>query len=254
MAHVTRESLPPLDGHEANLADYESACRTFAWKDVEGEFEWARTGKVNMAHEAIDRHARSGRKNKLALIYTDGERTEKYTFEDLMRLSSRFAHALTRMGVKRGDRVFVFLPRRAETYIGILGVLKVGAIPSPLFEAFMADAVRDRMQDAQAVALLTTPALLERVPERELPALQHVVLIGGHADRSGHYRSWDKEMEKSGDQFEPVWLEREDPLILHYTSGSTGKPKGALHVQNAMLGHLQTGRWVLDLKETDTYW
>src|SRR5438105_3529518 len=83
----------------------------------------------------------------------------------LMRLSNRFANALTRMGVKRGDRVFVFLPRRPETYIGILGILKVGAIPSPLFEAFMTDAVRDRMLDAGAVALLTTPSLLERVPE-----------------------------------------------------------------------------------------
>jgi acetyl-CoA synthetase len=254
MATLSTEILQPLKGHDANLADYDEACRTFDWKDVDREFDWARTGKVNMAHEAIDRHVRTARKNKLALVYTDGERTEKYTFEDLMRLSNRFANVLTRMGVKRGDRVFVFLPRRAETYIGILGILKVGAIPSPLFEAFMADAVRDRMLDAQAVALLTTPSLLERVPEQSLPALKHVVLVGGHADRTGHHRSWDQEMGKSSDQFEPVWLEREDPLILHYTSGSTGKPKGALHVQNAMIGHAQTGKWVLDLKETDTYW
>lgn len=251
---MPKEALPPVPGTEGNLRDYDATRRSFDWKSVEAAFDWSRTGKINMAHEAIDRHAQGPRKNKLALIYTDGERVDKYTFEDLMRLSNRFANALVRMGVKRGDRVFVFLPRVPETYIGILGVLKVGAIPSPLFEAFMSDAVRDRMVDAAAVALLTNRQLLERVPEKDLPDLKHVVLVGGRGDKSGHYRSFDEEMEKSSDRFEPVWLGREDPLILHYTSGSTGKPKGALHVQNAMIGHYQTGQWVLDLQESDTYW
>jgi len=251
---VPKEALPPAPGTEGNLRDYDEVRRSFDWKSVEAAFDWSKTGKVNMAHEAIDRHARGPRKNKLALLYTDGERVDKYTFEDLMRLSNRFANALVRMGVKRGDRVFVFLPRVPETYIGILGVLKVGAIPSPLFEAFMSDAVRDRMVDAAAVALLTNRHLLDRVPEKDLPDLKHVILVGGRGDKSGHYRAFDEEMEKSSDRFEPVWLGREDPLILHYTSGSTGKPKGALHVQNAMIGHYQTGQWVLDLKESDTYW
>ncbi|MBI1796195.1 MAG: acetate--CoA ligase [Candidatus Eisenbacteria bacterium] len=251
---MAKETLPPVPDSHGLLDDYDRVRAAFRWDDVEREFDWSRTGKVNMAHEAIDRHVAGPRKNKLALLYTDGQRVEKHTFEDLMRLSNRFANALTRLGVKRGDRVFVFLPRTPECYIGILGILKVGAIPSPLFEAFMTDAVRDRMQDAGAVALLTTRALLERVPEGDLPSLQHVILVGGGGAREGRHRSWDTEMDKAGDHFEPVWLEREDPLILHYTSGSTGKPKGALHVQNAMIGHLQTGRWVLDLRETDTYW
>jgi acetyl-CoA synthetase len=114
--------------------------------------------------------------------------------------------------------------------------------------------VRDRMQDAAAVAVLTNRHLLERVPESDLPDLKHVILVGARGDTSGRVRSFDEEIEKSSDRFEPVWLGREDPLILHYTSGSTGKPKGALHVQNAMIGHYQTGRWILDLLETDTYW
>ena len=171
-----------------------------------------------------------------------------------MRLSNRFANALTNMGIKRGDRVFVFLPRLAETYIGILGILKIGAIPSPLFEAFMTDAVRDRMQDAAAIAILTNRHLLERVPLADLPDLKHVILVGGLDERSGKAHAFEEELERSSDRFEPVWLGREDPLILHYTSGSTGKPKGALHVQNAMIGHYQTGRWILDLQEEDTYW
>jgi acetyl-CoA synthetase len=251
---MANEVLPPVPGTNGNLKDYDAAYRSFDWKSVEPEFDWHRTGRVNMAHEAIDRHVRGARKNKLALLYTDGERIERYTFEDLMRLSNRFANALVRMGVKRGDRVFVFLPRQPETYIGILGILKIGAIPSPLFEAFMSDAVRDRMTDAAAVALLTNRHLLERVPEDSLPDLKHVILVGGGGSASGRHRAFDEEMEKSSDHFEPVWLEREDPLILHYTSGSTGKPKGALHVQNAMIGHYQTGKWILDLQETDTYW
>jgi acetyl-CoA synthetase len=251
---MANETLPPVPGTNGNLVDYDAAYRSFDWKSVEPEFDWHRTGRVNMAHEAIDRHALGSRKNKLALLYTDGEHVARYTFEDLMRLSNRFANALVRMGVKRGDRVFVFLPRQPETYIGILGILKIGAIPSPLFEAFMADAVRDRMTDAGAVALLTNRHLLERVPEDALPDLKHVILVGGGGSAAGKHRAFDDEMEKSSERFEPVWLEREDPLILHYTSGSTGKPKGALHVQNAMIGHYQTGKWILDLKETDTYW
>ncbi|HEY3215007.1 MAG TPA: acetate--CoA ligase [Candidatus Eisenbacteria bacterium] len=247
--------LPPVPGTQANLPDYASAYRSFDWKTVECEFDWSKTGKVNMAHEAIDRQAQGARRNKVALLYTDGERVEKYTFDELRRASNRFASALAGLGVQRGDRVFVFLPRVPETYIGILGVLKLGAIPSPLFEAFMTDAVRDRMADAGAVALLTNRALLERVPEGDLPALEHVVLVGDPGDRrGGRYHPFDDLLGRGSEEFEPVWLSREDPLILHYTSGSTGKPKGALHVQNAMLGHFQTGRWVLDLKENDVYW
>ena len=251
---MTREVLPPESEHGANLEDYEKARASFDWKQVEPEFDWFRTGRVNMAHECIDRHCLGPRKNKLALLYTDEKQVQKFTFEDMMRLSNRFANVLVRMGVTKGDRVFVFLPRVPETYVGILGILKVGAIPSPLFEAFMTDAVRDRMADAGAVALLTTRTLLERVPEDDLQSLKHVILVGSSGRKNGRHRGWDDEMDKSSEKFDTVWLGREDPLILHYTSGSTGKPKGALHVQNAMIGHYQTGRWILDLKPTDTYW
>ena len=119
---MAKEVLPPDVDHNGNLDDYDKARAAFDWKQVEPEFDWFRTGRVNMAHEAIDRHCRGPRKNKLALLYTDGQRVEKHTFEDLMRLSNRFGNALVRMGVKRGDRVFVYLPRVPVTYIGILGV------------------------------------------------------------------------------------------------------------------------------------
>jgi len=239
-----------------HLKDYDAERARFSWEGVEREFDWHTTGKVNMAHEAIDRHADSWRRNKVALLYLDDARLEKYTFLDLKRLTDRFANVLRKYGVGRGDRVFLFMPRAPEIYISLLGALKVGAIPSPLFEAFMKDAVRDRMADAQAVAAVTVPHMKDRVPVDELPKLQHVFLAGAKGAPLGRNEvDWDDEMARAPDTLGSVeWLGREDPLILHYTSGSTGKPKGVLHVQNAMLGQLITGKYVLDLHDEDIYW
>jgi acetyl-CoA synthetase len=248
--------LEPTDAPGKHyLADYDAIYKGFKWEDVHQEFDWSRTGKVNMAHEAIDRQVTRGRRNKLALIYTDRERTSRFTFEDMSLQSNRFANVLRKLGVVKGDRVFVFLGRRPELYVAILGTLKIGAIPSPLFEAFMEDAVRDRMSNAEAVALVTSPALLDRVPQWELPTLKHVLLVGASADGlpAGHY-SYDALMDGAEDKAEIEWLTLDDPLIIHYTSGSTGKPKGVLHVQRAMLGHMMTGRWALDFQEDDVYW
>ena len=248
--------LKPVDAPQAHhLSDYEALYSTFHWEDVHKEFDWSTTGKVNMAHEAIDRHLTRGRRNKLALIYTDKEHTARFTFEDLSLQSNRFANVLRKLGVGKGDRVFVFLGRRPELYIAILGIIKVGAIPSPLFEAFMEDAVRDRMANAEAVALVTSPALVERVPQYDLPALKHIILVGASSsDLSEGQYSYEALMDKAEEKAEIEWLTLDDPLIIHYTSGSTGKPKGVLHVQKAMIGHLVTGRWVLDMREDDVYW
>ena len=248
--------LKPVDAPQSHhLSDYEALYSTFHWEDVHKEFDWSTTGKVNMAHEAIDRHLTRGRRNKLALIYTDKEYTARFTFEDLSLQSNRFANVLRKLGVGKGDRVFVFLGRRPELYIAILGIIKVGAIPSPLFEAFMEDAVRDRMANAEAVALVTSPALVERVPQYDLPALKHIILVGASSsDLSEGQYSYEALMDKAEEKTEIEWLTLDDPLIIHYTSGSTGKPKGVLHAQRAMLGHLVTGRWVLDMHEDDVYW
>jgi acetyl-CoA synthetase len=248
--------LRPLDDPQAHhLKDYEAQYASFRWEDIYAEFDWSKTGKVNMAHEAIDRHLTRGRRNKLALIYTDKEHTERFTFEDMALQSNRFANVLRQLGVGKGDRVFVFLGRRPELYIAILGILKIGAIPSPLFEAFMEDAVRDRMANAEAVALVTSRALVERVPQYDLPALKHIILVGAlPSELAEGQKSYEALMERADDKTEIEWLTLDDPLIMHYTSGSTGKPKGVLHVQKAMLGHLVTGRWVLDMREDDVYW
>ncbi|MGO0060580.1 acetate--CoA ligase [Brevibacillus fluminis] len=247
------EKIPATEG-TFNLQDYEQAYANFDWAEVEKAFSWYETGKVNMAYEAIDRHLSTPRKDKVALKYSDATRDESYTFADLSRLSNKFGNVLKSLEINKGDRVFVFMPRSPELYVSVLGTLKVGAIVGPLFEAFMEGAVRDRLEDSEAVAIVTTAALLPRVPVAELPALKHVILVGAEGELANGQVDYQKAMDAASEELEITWVDREDGMILHYTSGSTGKPKGVLHVHNAMIQHYQTGKWVLDLQEDDIYW
>jgi acetyl-CoA synthetase len=238
-----------------NLENYDEMYKQFDWKDSEKEFSWSETGLVNMAYEAIDRHATSFRKNKVALYYRDGSRQEKYTFKEMKDLSNKAGNVLKTYGeVVKGDRVFIFMPRSPELYFTVLGAIKLGAIVGPLFEAFMEGAVRDRLEDSEAKVLVTTPELLKRVPVSELPSLKHIFLIGDNIEETDSLLDFNKKFAEASRKLDIEWVERTDGLILHYTSGSTGKPKGVLHVHNAMIQHYQTAKWVLDLQEEDVYW
>lgn len=236
------------------MKSYEEAVKSFSWSDIEAAFSWAGTGKVNMAYEAIDRHVDNGKGDKIALHYSDNNREESYTFAEMSKQSGKFANVLRRLGIAKGDRVFIFMPRTPELYFSLLGTLKVGAVAGPLFEAFMESAVRDRLQDSGAVAIVTTPALMSRIPRAALPELKHIIVFGDGVEEGDGVIDYRKAMAEASDEAEITYLDREDGLILHYTSGSTGKPKGVFHVQNAMLQHYYTGKIVLDLKENDVYW
>ncbi|MCX2826986.1 MULTISPECIES: acetate--CoA ligase [Bacillus] len=248
------ETLPVIKG-ENNLLNYEETYAGFNWEEVNKNFSWYETGRVNMAYEAIDKHAKSDRKNKVALYYQNGSRKEKYTFKEMKEFSNKAGNVLKNYGdVEKGDRVFIFMPRSPELYFALLGAVKLGAIVGPLFEAFMEGAVSDRLEDSEAKVLITTPELLERVPLNDLPALKTVFLVGENAEEGGKLVAFNPLFEQASNKLQIEWLDREDGLILHYTSGSTGKPKGVLHAQNAMVQHYQTAKWVLDLKEDDVYW
>lgn len=248
------EALPVIKGNY-NLENYESSVESFDWKEAEKNFSWSKSGKVNIAYEAIDRHAESFRKNKVALYYKDPERNEKYTFKEMKELSNQAANVLRAYGnVVKGDRVFIFMPRSPELYFTLLGAVKLGAIVGPLFEAFMEGAVRDRLEDSGAKVLVTTPELLKRVPVDELPNLETIFLVGKNIEENDTYIDLLGKLENASKDFDIEWVDRNDGLILHYTSGSTGKPKGVLHVHNAMIQHYQTAKWVLDLQEEDVYW
>jgi acetyl-CoA synthetase len=239
---------------DANLRSYEEARRGFDWTEVEKQFSWHATGKVNMAYEAIDRHAEAGLRDKVALYYSDATRDEAVTYGKMKTNSNKFGNVLRRLGVKKGDRVFIFMPRTPELYAALLGTIKIGAIVGPLFEAFMEQAVRDRLENSEAVAIVTTPELLPRVPVKDLPHLKHVILVGDNIQAGPGQIDFKGEMAQASDELAIEWVDREDGLILHYTSGSTGKPKGVLHVHNAMIQHYYTGKIVLDLKPDDVYW
>lgn len=248
------EALPVVQG-KYNLVNYEDTCANFDWADTEKQFSWYETGRVNMAYEAIDRHAETFRKNKVALYFRDDNREEKYTFRDMKLLTNKAANVLKTHGnVEKGDRVFIFMPRSPELYFATLGTIKLGAIVGPLFEAFMEGAVKDRLEDSKAKVLVTTPELLGRVPIEELPDLKTIFLVGENVEETETLIDFQKHMHEADHNLDIEWVDREDGLILHYTSGSTGRPKGVLHVHNAMVQQYQTARWVLDLQEEDVYW
>jgi acetyl-CoA synthetase len=253
MDHTNIESIEAVST-SSNMTDYEQERAGFSWESIEKQFSWSTTGKVNMAYEAIDRHAESANRDKIALDYSDDKREEKYTYQEMKQQSNRFGNVLKKLGISKGERIFIFMPRTPELYFALLGSLKVGAVVGPLFEAFMETAVRDRLQDSGATAIITTPALVSRVPVQELPDLKHIILVGQDVTPAAGQVDFYKEMEQASDELEVEWVDREDGMLIHYTSGSTGKPKGVFHVHNAMLQHYYTGRVVLDLQADDVYW
>ena len=178
------EAIPASIGHH-NLVNYEETYNQFDWKETEENFSWHETGKWNMAYEAIDRHAESYRKNKIALYYDDGPRKEKYTFKEMKEYSNKAGNLLQQIGVEKGDRVFIFMPRSPELYFSVLGTIKLGAIVGPLFEAFMEGAVRDRLLDSEAKVIITTQDLLSRIPVGDLPLLKHILVVGEDIEENG---------------------------------------------------------------------
>ena len=132
------ENILPPANPEANLRDYKGASQSFNWKDVEREFSWHHAGRVNIAYEAIDRHAENpAHGQRFCLIYEDENRRERITYYEMRALSNKFANVLKRLRVAKGDRVFIYLPRGPEYYISMVGCAKVGAIFGPLSEALM---------------------------------------------------------------------------------------------------------------------
>lgn len=245
---------------KAKLADYQmndyaSTTKTHRWEDTEKQFSWYNTGNVNMAYEAIDRHTETYRKNKVALYFDDGKRKEAYTFNDMKMKTNQVANVLrANTTLEKGDRLFIYMPRSPELYFTLLGALKLGVIVGPLFEAFMEAAVYDRLDDSDAKVLVTTPALLARVPLDRLPKIETVFLVGDDIEETATTKNLTKQMTQASKHFDITWVNREDGMILHYTSGSTGAPKGVLHVHNAMLQQYQSSQWVLDLRDDDIYW
>jgi acetyl-CoA synthetase len=238
-----------------NLPDYEKTYRTFTWDDAKREIDYFEEGKLNAAHNAIDRHAKTWRKNKIAL-YWEGQNNEKekYTFLELHFLTNKFANVIKSLGLQKGDRVFIFLPRIPALYISFLGIIKTGAIAGTMFSAFGPQALKDRLKDSGAKAIITNNELKQRVYEarNELPELKHIII----ADReSGQGEvNYYSEMEKASRNFSVEKMDPNDIAFMLYTSGTTGKPKGVIHSHGDIVQEHISAKWALDLHENDVYW
>ena len=243
--NIIKKSRPTFP---SNLSDYEKIRKNFDIKNYYHEFEWFAKDKLNAAYNAIDRHAKGPRKNKVAL-YWEGENGEKkkYTFQELSLLSNKFGNLLKSLGVEREDRVFLFLPRVPELFISFLGTLKIGAICGTLFSAFGPQALLDRLENSDAKVLITHSSLKSRVDQikKKLPQLKHIIV--------SDVDYWTK-MEKMSDELHVAETHVDDPAFMLYTSGTTGKPKGVVHVHKAILHEHLTAKWVLDIKDSDVYW
>jgi acetyl-CoA synthetase len=230
-----------------NLADYAAVRAAFTWDAARRELAGLPGGGLNIAWEAVERHAQSERLAFRFLSAAGGQRD--VTYAELARLTNRFANVLRGLGVGRGDRVFILAGRIPELYIAALGALKNGSVVSPLFSAFGPEPIATRMKLGAGKLLVTTESLYARKVEQlrgALPELEHVLLADGPA--------FARMMGAASERFETVRTEAEDMALLHFTSGTTGRPKGAVHVHGAVLTHYVTGRYALDLHPQDVFW
>src|ERR1043165_3589014 len=237
--------------------------------------KWFVGGTLNASYNCLDRHLAT-RGDKLAVIW-EGEPGEvkKFTYRELHAEVCRAANGLRRLGVKLGDRVAIYMPLVPEAIVAMLACARIGAVHSVVFGGFSSEALRDRINDAQAKVLITATAGYRRgslVPLKKLadaavaesPAIEHVVVVMRRQatdemddtvamhDRDVWYHDIVKD---EPDTCEPEWVDSEQMLYTLYTSGTTGKPKGIIHTTGGYLtGCYATCKWVFDLKDSDIYW
>ncbi len=244
---------------QPNLRDYAAECGGFSWRKAAAFLDRLPDGRgLNIAHEAVDRHARSARRVRTALRFL-GKRGEVHSlsYGDLAAQSSRFANVLAGLGVGKGDRVFALLGRVPELYVAVLGTLKNRSVFCPLFSAFGPEPVKARLSLGDARVLVTTPQLYARkvLPIRaEVPGLRHVLLVQPPAQLPADTLDLDSLLARADESFSIGATSPEDMALLHFTSGTTGRPKGAIHVHQAVVAHHATGRYALDLHDDDVFW
>ena len=247
-----------------NLPEGGEARAAFEWDAIRAELDGLPAGGLNLAHEAVDRHANGRLADREALRWlgADGA-VRSFTYRDLKGATARFANALEGLGVERGTRVFCLLGRVPELYVAAIGTLKRGAVFAPLFSAFGPEPIQQRMEIGEGRVLVTSPRLYRRkvAPVRDrLPSLEHVILVPSADDPipdgllGDGVHDWSALTDAASNDYAIAATDPESLALLHFTSGTTGLPKGAMHVHQAALHHYATGLYALDFHDGDVFW
>jgi acetyl-CoA synthetase len=258
-------------GFASELEWSEPWTQVLDWKPPHAK--WFVGGKLNACVNCVDRHARTWRRNKAAIIW-EGEPGDRrtITYWELYREVSQFANVLRQLGIRKGDRVAIYLPMIPELAIAMLACARIGAIHSVVFGGFSAESLRDRINDQQARLLITADGgyrrgnvvQLKRVADEALenaPSVEQVVVVQRRTSpfvvefQEGRDHWYHDLMHRAPLECPAEPMDAEDMLYILYTSGTTGKPKGIVHTTGGYLaGCYATTKWVFDLKEEDVYW
>src|SRR5512139_2843622 len=225
----------------ANLIDYDEYAKAFSWAQARALLDGLPGGGLNIAYEAVERHVKAGRGDKLALRWIGrDDAVRDFSYAALGASINRFANVLTQRGIGKGERVFSLLGRVPELYIAALGTLKNGSVFSPLFSAFGPEPIKARMSIWNAKALITSEALYRRKGEpwrKELASLEYVFLTECTGAPPPGTTDLNAALASASDVFQIVRTEPGDMALVHVTSGTTGRPNGAVHVHDAVVAH-----------------
>lgn len=268
---ASRNSDAFWEGFAKELHWYKKWKKVLDWKTPHSQ--WFVGGKINVSYNCLDRHIGTSRKNKAAIIW-EGEPGDSrvITYWDLYREVNKFSNVLKKLGVKKGDRVTIYLPMIPEAVVAMLACARIGAPHTVVFGGFSADSLRDRINDSQSKILITSDGGYRRgavVPLKKnadeaisgASSIEKVIVVKRVGERAQIEMNdkrdlwWHELMENVSQYCEPEKMDSEDMLYILYTSGTTGKPKGIVHTTGGYLvGVYATTKLVFDLKEEDTYW
>ena len=236
-------------------------------------FKWFEDGEINASYNCIDRHVEAGLGAKNAIIFeADDGTVVNVTYQDLLQRVCRFANALKKRGVKKGDRVVIYMPMSVEGVVAMQACARIGATHSVVFGGFSSKSLNERLVDVGAVALITSDEQMRGGKALPLKSIADEAIAAGGCDavksvivykRTGGKTQWHEGrdlwmhelVEHESDQCEPEWVSAEHPLFILYTSGSTGKPKGVQHSTGGfLLWAAQTMKWTFDAKPDDVFW